>query len=174
MNNWYVITGAPYSGKTTSVNLLGKKGYKITHETARIYIDQEVKKGKTIEEIRKNDFLFQKKILEMKINLEKLLSKDELIFLDRGIPDSQAYYQLCNKGDDNFLKKAINGSFYKKVFLLDFFDIQKDYARTETKKEQEIIYQLIESAYLKRGLPIIKVPIMSSKEERVDFILRNL
>ena len=62
-NNWYVITGAPSSGKTTIVKLLKSKGYIVLYEAARIYIDQELKKGKTIQKIRKDEGKFQKESL---------------------------------------------------------------------------------------------------------------
>ena len=52
--NWYVITGGPSSGKTTTVNLLKERGYITTIEHARHYLDTQRLKGKTIEEVRKN------------------------------------------------------------------------------------------------------------------------
>jgi len=41
---------------------------------ARIYIDEEMAKGKTIDQIRANELLFQEKILKFKIEYEKKLS----------------------------------------------------------------------------------------------------
>ena len=61
-NNWYVITGAPHSGKTSVLKLLEEKGYRVIYEAARIYIDQEIEKGRTIEEIRESELEFQKGI----------------------------------------------------------------------------------------------------------------
>jgi len=52
--NWYVLTGGPSSGKTTSVNLLAAKGYKTTIEHARHYLDTERIHGRTVKEVRKN------------------------------------------------------------------------------------------------------------------------
>ena len=37
--NWYVIAGVPGSGKTTTVNLLKARGYKIIIVHARHYIN---------------------------------------------------------------------------------------------------------------------------------------
>ncbi len=51
--NWYVITGGPSSGKTTTVNLLKERGYITTFEHARHYLDTQRLKGKTIDEVRK-------------------------------------------------------------------------------------------------------------------------
>ena len=57
--NWYVITGGPSSGKTTTVNLLKARGYKTTIEHARHYLDTQQSNGKTVEEIRKHQAEFQ-------------------------------------------------------------------------------------------------------------------
>ncbi len=174
LNNWYVVTGGPSAGKTTTIEVLEERGYRVVYEVARIYIDQEIAKGKTIEEIRENDLFFQEEILKMKIKTEKELPKEEVIFFDRGIPDTDAYYKLCGRKNDLFLLKAIENCYYKKVFLLDLLDMEKDYARTETREEQIKIHNLLEKSYKKTTFPIIEVPKMKSKQERVDFLLNNL
>ncbi|NDB08538.1 MAG: hypothetical protein EBX97_07735, partial [Actinobacteria bacterium] len=51
---WYVITGGPSSGKTTTVNLLQDLGYKTTIEVARHYIDLQRINGRSTEQIREN------------------------------------------------------------------------------------------------------------------------
>ncbi|MCK5320027.1 ATP-binding protein [Candidatus Parcubacteria bacterium] len=173
-NNWYVITGAPHSGKTSVVELLEEKGYRVVYEAARIYIDQEIKKGRTIKEIRKNELEFQKGILDLKIDVEKNLPKDEVIFFDRAIPDSDAYYELCGLSFDKCLKKAISKCEYKKVFLFEFLPYKKDYARTESEEDQEKLQELLEKSYKKLKAPLVKVPKMKSKEDRLEFVLDNL
>ena len=172
-NNWYVITGAPSSGKTTIINLLKNKGFNVVYEMARIYIDQKVSEGKKIEEIRGNEAAFQEKILKLKIEAEKSLNKEEITFFDRGIPDSDAYSTLCGIRQDDLLKQAMINSQYKKVFLLDLLDYEKDYARIETREEQIKIHDLLEESYRKIDADIIKVSVMPPSE-RLDFILNNL
>ncbi len=174
VNNWYVVTGAPHSGKTSVLELLEKKGYKVIYETARIYIDQEISKGRTLEEIRKDELKFQKGILDLKIDIENNLSKDEIIFFDRAVPDSDAYYELCGLMSDEYLKEIIKKCEYRKVFLFDILPYKKDYARTESEKEQKKLQKLLEKIYKKLNCPLIKVPRMSSKEERLEFVLKNI
>ncbi len=171
MNNWYVITGGPCSGKTTTLNFLAKKGYRVTDEMARVYIDQEIKKGRKLDQIRTDEGKFQKHIVKMKIALEKTLPRKQAIFLDRGIPDSVAYYKLLGVGIDSFLKKALVNCSYKKVFVLELLDYQKDYARTESPEQARQIENLLISSYLSLGMEVIKVPVMSATN-RVKFILR--
>ncbi len=174
LNNWYVLTGGPSAGKTTAIKILEEQGYRVVPEAARLYIDQEMEKGKTIEQIRENELSFQEEVLKMKIQIEKELPKEEVIFFDRGIPDTDAYYKLCGRENDPFLLKVTKDCFYKKIFLLDFFEMKKDYARTENREEQIKIHNLLEDSYKAIKVPIIKVPRMESKQDRVEFILSNL
>lgn len=173
VNNWYVITGAPSSGKTTTLKALEKKGYKIFYEWARIYIDQEMKKGRALKDIRKNELEFQRKILDLKVNFEKKLSKKDLVFMERGVPDSIAYMKLAGGKKDQILEKALKNCYYKKVFLLELIKYELDYARTESQEEAQLLEKLLEKSYAEINIPIVRVPKMSV-EERAEFILKNL
>src|SRR3989338_8046757 len=104
--NWYVITGGPSSGKTTTVNLLKELGYKTTIEHARHYIDTQKVTGKTVEEIRGNQVAFQHGILDMQIEQERTLLPDDVVFLDRAIPDALAYYRFLGLPEDEKLREA--------------------------------------------------------------------
>lgn len=172
-NKWYVLTGGPCSGKTTTLEALKKKGFKVFYEAARIFIDQEMKKGKTLDEIRKDELAFQRKILRMKVKIEKNLPKDDILFLERGIPDSIAYYQICGVTRDKELEESAKNSDYKKVFLLELLEYEKDYARTENAKTAKKIENLLKDSYNSLNIPVIKVPVMPI-DKRVRYILNNL
>lgn len=172
-NNWYVITGVPSSGKTTITKLLKKLGYEVLYEIARIYIDKELKKGKTIKEIRKNEGKFQRKILDLKIQHESKLDPEKITFLDRAIPDSIAYYELVGLPKDKYLEKVAEKNSYKKIFIFEKLGFEKDYARTESEEEIEVLEKLLEKTYKNLSIPIVKVPKMPI-EERLKFILDNL
>jgi predicted ATPase len=171
--NWYVITGGPSSGKTTTINLLKAKGYKTTIEHARHYIDTQMIKGKTVEEIRRNQKAFQIGVLEMQIEQEAALSSDEVVFLDRAIPDALAYYRFLNLEIDNILKDALNNASYKKVFVLEPLPLVQDYARLEDEASQKKIQELLIEVYSSLHFPLVRVPVLPV-EARVEFILNNL
>lgn len=170
-NNWYIITGAPHAGKTTLLKKLKERGYTVRPEAARVYIDRELKKGKTLREIRKDEFAFQKKILKIKIRNEKKASPEEVIFWDRGIPDSLAYYEMLETERDPFLQRALKECHYKKVFLLSPLPYKKDYARTENHDQQLLIHRLLRKAYRKH--PVVELK-SRSRERRVSAVLKNL
>lgn len=171
--NWYVITGGPSSGKTTTVNLLKERGYITTIEHARHYLDTQRLKGRTVEEVRKNQREFQLGVLDMQIEQESQISPDILVFLDRAIPDALAYYRFLNLPEDEKLTEVLRTVSYKKVFVLDCLPLVEDYARTEDMDAQKKIHALLLEVYESLGFPVVKVPVMEP-EERVDFILKNL
>jgi predicted ATPase len=171
--NWYVITGGPGSGKTTTVNLLRNKGYTTTIEHARHYIDTQRITGKTVEEIRKNQLEFQRGVLDMQLEQEASLSPDEIVFLDRALPDALAYYRFLNLPLDDRLELAIKKASYKKIFILDFLPLVNDYARREDAAGQKKIHELITEVYESLPFPVIHVPVLPP-EERVNFILKNI
>ncbi|PZR02464.1 MAG: hypothetical protein DI539_27620 [Flavobacterium psychrophilum] len=171
--NWYVITGGPASGKTTTVNLLKERGYITTFEHARHYLDTQRLKGKTIEEVRKKQREFQLGVLDMQIEQENEISPDVLVFLDRAIPDALAYFRFLNLPEVEKLTEALHTVSYKKIFILDCLPLVNDYARTEDEAAQKKIQALLVEVYESLGFPIVRVPVLPP-EERVDFILKSL
>lgn len=170
--NWIIITGGPSSGKSTVLEYLKTKGYPITAEIARVFIDEEIAKGKTLTEIRANEKGFQDRVLQIKIELEEQIPPEQLTFFDRGIPDSIAYLKISG-GDITQALYASQKRRYMAVFLFDQVPFEQDYARTKDEKEANRIGQLLHEAYAYLGYDVFRVPLMSV-EERAQFILKEL
>ena len=167
--NWYVVTGTLHSGKTPLINYLSFLGYRTFPEIARLVIDLDMSRGKTIDEIRQDEFLFQQRINKLKIDKESSMDPIQPIFLDRGIPDDIAYCRL--RGDSSpYLTEVARQRIYKQVFILDPLPFKKDYARTEDEQTARRIDWLIRDAYGTLGYLYIPVPIMPL-DERAKFIL---
>ena len=171
--NWYVITGGPSSGKTTTVNLLRARGYKTTIEHARHYIDTQRITGKTVEEIKRNQKDFQHGVLAMQAAQEQELSPTETVFLDRAIPDALAYYRFLGLSEDEQIHDAMKRVSYNKIFILNPLPLVNDYARTEDSEAQKEIHKLLTEVYGSLSIPVVNVPVLSP-EDRVDFIVKNL
>lgn len=172
-NNWYVITGGPCSGKSTTVGLLAEKGYRTTIEDARHYIDMQRADGKSIEEIKKNRAEFQYRVLSLQIEQEAALPPDELIFLDRAVPDARAYYRFLDLPEDPKLTTAMESVSYKKIFILDCLPLVNDYARMENEDAQQSIHSRLCEVYGELPFPVIHVPVLPPND-RVEFILTHL
>lgn len=168
-----MITGGPCSGKTTTVNLLRDLGYRTTIEDARHYLDLQRANGKTVEQVRRNQKKFQLKVLNMQIAQELALKPDEIVFLDRAIPDARAYSRYLKIPEAPKLGEALRKISYKKVFILDRLPLVNDYARREDETAQRRIHELLIDVYSSLPFPIVRVPVMPAKE-RVQFILKHL
>jgi len=172
-NNWFVITGGPSSGKSTTLANLEKLGHMTVPEAARVYIDQKLAAGKTLAEIRANEAEFQNEVLLMKLAVESELPPHQTVFLDRGIHDSLAYNRLYNYPINQTLQDALKDSRYKAVFLLEMLDFETDYARTENLETAKRLESLLEEAYTEYKLPVIRIP-RAPVEERVQLILNAI
>ena len=173
MSNWYVITGGPSSGKTTTVDLLRARGYRTTIEDARLYIDLQRLGGRTVEQIRGRQVEFQRNVLALQLAQEAALDPDELVFLDRAVPDSLAYYRFLGIEPDPALLGAMERAPYRKVFVMDLLPLAPDYARTEDVPAQRRIHELLLEVYESLPIPVERVPVLPP-EERVDHILARL
>ena len=171
-SNWYVITGGPSSGKTTVLEELAKLGYLIYPEAARIFIDKEIAKGKSLKEIRSDEAKFQREVLKMKIRVENSAPKDKIVFFDRAIPDSIAYYQICGLNLKEVLKFCQN-KVYRKIFFLEQLPFDQDYARIEDNETIKKLNKLLKESYQDLGYEVINIPAMSVKE-RVQKILTEI
>lgn len=172
-NNWFVITGGPSSGKSTTLDHLEKQGHIVVPEAARVYIDQQLAEGKTLAEIRASEENFQKKVLQMKQVAESKLLPHQTVFLDRGMHDNLAYMRLYNYPIDQALHRILMDSRYKAVFLLEMLDFEDDYARTENLKTAQRLEALLAEVYTEYQLPVIRIP-RAPIEERVQLILNAI
>ena len=171
--NWYVITGGPSSGKTTTVNLLAQRGYKTTIEHARHYIDTQRHIGRSVDDIRNHQKEFQLGVLDMQIEQEKEIAPDDVVFLDRAIPDAFAYYKFLNLEPDEKLLNAMKHVYYKKIFILEYLPLVNDYARTEDVVAQKKIHDVLTEVYASLPFPVIHVPVLPAAD-RLEVILKNL
>ena len=172
-NNWYVITGGPCSGKTTTIEILQKLGHKTTKETAREHISLQLKNGFTHDQIRSNQQKLQDEISQLQLKLELSLNPNEHIFLDRAFPDSMGYYDHHKTSIPPFAQKAYKKSSYNTVFYLERISMQTDEVRIESDEEAAKIAEHVYKRYAELKLKIVKVPVMD-KQKRVDFILNAL
>jgi predicted ATPase len=170
--NWNVITGAPCSGKTSVINELERRGYKVVHETARAYIDRRLNEGLLLEAIKADARQFESHILEEKIRIEIDLPQNETIFFDRGIPDSVAYFKLAGLDTAEPLSKSCLFR-YRRIFFFERLKFLKDRIRSEDNKTADRLDSLIQESYRRLKYEIIPVPALSIKQ-RVRFILEFL
>lgn len=168
---WYVLTGGPSSGKTKLLEKLEELGYCTILEVARVLIDENEAKGVSAQELRKDEGLFQQQVLRMKLEIEERTPKDRIVFFDRAVPDSIAYYKIC--GLDTQEIEKISRNRYKIIFFLEQLPFQRDSARIEEESIVRRLNQLLLESYENLGYKVVIIPV-ASIEERLKLILSHL
>lgn len=170
---WYVISGGPSSGKSTTINLLRQRGFHVTHEQARAIIVEQMATGRTLEEIRGDAHEFQQEILKRQLASEASLDPNEIVFLDRGIPDGLAYAHFLQIEEDAQIHAASERARYRRVFILDLLTLHDDGSRIEDTQSQQHIQDYLVATYEAMNFDVVRVPVMPA-EDRVTFILDRL
>jgi predicted ATPase len=171
-SNWHVITGAPSCGKTTLINLLAEKGFKTVLEGARQYMEREIAKGRSVDDVHANVVALQRGIRNMQIEIELGLQATDFIFLDRAIPDCLAWHRLFGLNPNEFLLECFRHR-YASVFILDPLPLQLDGLRFKDDTYASFLDECHTRDYSALGYSVVRVPVLPP-EERVSFILETL
>jgi predicted ATPase len=170
--NWHVITGAPCSGKTTIIQGIAAGGFRILPETGRMYVEDQIAAGRTLEEIRADGILFDRVIQDLQFQRECNLQPNDVVFLDRGLPDSLAFYRLAGLDPNEILPHCFHHR-YAGVFVLDRFPTRKDAARIEDEAAAEFLDYWTAAYYGALGYQVVRVPI-AAPDERCSFVLKRV
>jgi predicted ATPase len=170
--NWCAITGAPCAGKTTLIEELSRRGYIVAVEVARAFIDAQLATGSTLSQVKADALGFERHILLEKARLERNLVPHQLVFLDRAVPDSVAYFRL--EGLDPAEPLALSQTFrYRKIFLLERLEFLPDGIRSEDESIAARLEALLVDTYTRLNYPIIRVPVIDVSR-RLAFVLSHL
>ena len=163
-----VITGGPSVGKTTIITGLSQLGFTVVEEFAT----KIIKEGKLLP--WEDRVGFQSEVLRRQLFAEEGLKlTEEIVFLDRGLFDGEAYY-IKDKLDIPDIFSKLDASQYTVAFLiepLDCFD-QNDIRRENMDFTNEIT-TILAQCYSSRGVQVIRVPAMPP-EPRVEFVLTQV
>ncbi len=171
-NPYYIITGAPSTGKTSILNILRDRGYVCHQEIAREIIRENLDTGTDI--FPWNDMhRFSDLVLERMKTLVQTFDPSAIQFLDRSMVDLIGYMKFANENiPDHYVKEAMAVGYARKVFFLPIWpDIYtQDEERKENIEEAMAIGDALADTYEALGFELIQVP-HASVEERVSFIL---
>ncbi len=170
--NWHVIAGAPSAGKTTLIELLSQTGFNTRPEPARLYLDKEVVKGRTVQEIRSEQKDLQHIFFNLQLDLERSLPHDEFLLLDRGIPDQFSYCRMFGVDPNIFLNDCFIHR-YATVLILAPLPFEKDGYRDPEAEIVDYFDEWITCDYHALGYATTRVPVMKL-EERLAFVINLL
>jgi predicted ATPase len=170
--NWHVITGAPCCGKTTLIDQLANQGFQTVPETARLYFEREMAKGRTMYEILANRAALQRGLEDMQLSIECGLRAIDILFLDRALPDCLAWHRVAGLNPNELLSEYFHHR-YASVFILDPLPFEENGAREIDAAEVGYLDEWLARDYSALGYSVVRVPVLSP-EERLSFVLETL
>ena len=175
--NYFILTGAMGSGKTTLCTALQAKGAQISSEATRqILIEQRSFDGNGV--IERDPKLFVELALSRMIHTYQEYDSDSQkgpIVFDRGVPDMLAYSEFLNI-EAQFVQRAAQIYGYNKtVFMMaDWPEIYTtDSERTIPYEEAKAFGARLRRIYQGLGYILVEVPPMTV-EERAEFLLEQI
>lgn len=171
MTNKIALTGAPGSGKSSIIKELEYTWKERTIAEAAEDIIKYLQAKGNPRPWELPDF--QDRILKLQLQRESQIENlEERVFIDRGILDGLAYYQIQGKTPSEEMKKAIEDikGRYKKVFLIELGDnCQKTEVRREDIEQAKTLQELQYKNYTQAGYKVERIPYLGI-EERAKLI----
>lgn len=174
-DNYFILTGAPGTGKSSVLDILKARGYCCIDESARAIIaEQKAINGDGVYE--KNPQLFIELMLARSVEtFQNFLETNIPVVFDRGIPDIIAYAKLSGNDSNNYLQTATNYKYNSTVFYFPIWD--KIYTNDEDRKmsldQAREFDTMIRQAYGDLGYQMLDMPLLSV-EQRADYIINLL
>jgi len=175
MDNYYIITGAPGSGKSAILSALEQAGYHTVPEPARqILAEQRAIDGQGVYD--KNPFLF-KELMLSRAMFQHLINASEQspVFFDRGVPDLIAYTQCFGLEPGDEVNASQIYHYNNIVFFTPSWEAiyRQDDERKMSFQEAAQFGDHLRSIYQKLQYQLIEVPYVSCID-RAQFIFKTI
>ena len=174
MNQRFVVTGGPGGGKSTLLNALAERGYRIAPEAARRLIKERLAAGLSP---RPDPASFARAILQSDMEQHRAATDhDGMTFFDRGVLDALYMLDLESALSRDEAARFVQAFPYNDtVFLLPPWEAiyGTDSERDQTFEESVAVFEGMRRWYSQWGYETVEVP-RASVEARVSFILEAI
>jgi predicted ATPase len=175
VDQMFVVTGGPGSGKTTLVTALAACGFSTMPEAGRAIIQQQIAIGGTALPWS-NRLAFAELMLEMDIRSYR--GAEELrgpVIFDRGIPDVLGYLRVSGVPVPARIEEAARKfRYHRRVFLAPPWPaiFGQDEERKQSIAEAEATCDAMVDVYSSLGYELLVLPLIPV-DERIEFV-RNI
>ena len=175
MNNKYIITGAPGTGKTAIINALKKEGHSCAEEISRTIITEQIASGGDALPW-KNLATFSQQVIALRKAQHTNAPQGKTHFFDRGIIDVIAYLRHDNLAVNDEILEMVKKFPYNTIVF--YTPIWEEIYVTDTERKEDIltaknIEKVLLTTYQSFGYTLVEVPKLTVNE-RTAFILSKI
>lgn len=173
--NYFILAGAPGTGKTTALSRLREKGHVCCIEAARMVLEEQLAiQGPAFPS---NDpLLFIRTVQQRNIqDFERSAGLKCPVFFDRGMPDLIHYAIRFSVNPAEFEDSSRQYRYNKTVFVFSPWKeiFVNDNVRPLPFEKTIEIQELLNTVYRRAGYDLVEVPF-GPVDDRVDFILKRI
>jgi len=175
VNQKYIITGAPGTGKTAIINALKKEGHSCAEEISRTIIIEQIANGGDALPW-KNLAAFSQQVFALRKAQHTNAPKGKTYFFDRGIIDVIAYLKHDNLTVNNDIMEIVKQFPYNKTVF--YTPIWTEIYTNDSERKEDIltaknIENVLLTTYQSFGYTLVEVPKLTVNE-RTAFILSKI
>ncbi len=169
--NWHVITGTACSGKTTLIDQLAGEGFQTVPERGRQYFERELAIGRTVAEIRESE-ADERGMKDLQLRIERGLRANQVIFLDRALPDCLTYFRISGMDPNEILAECFHHR-YASVLIFDRLPFKQNGVRREEAAVASFLDEWLARDYSALGYRVVRVPVLPP-QERLAFVIEKI
>ncbi|QVL42613.1 MAG: AAA family ATPase [Alcanivorax sp.] len=174
MNRRFVVTGGPGGGKSTLLEALAERGYRVAPEAARRLIKERLSSGLPP---RPDPVCFARAILNSDMEQYRAATNNEgITFFDRGVLDALYMLDLESAMSRDEIASLVGAFPYNDtVFLLPPWEAiyAMDSERDQTFEESVAVFEGMKRWYARWGYETVEVP-RAGVAARASFILEAI
>lgn len=174
-DNFYIFSGGPGAGKTTTLEALAARGYATVREAARDILKEQAATGGNATHDGDRAKYRDLTLARMLCDYRAVAKTASPVFFDRAIPELSGYGNAPGEGDPPALVQAIAENRYNPaVFLFPAWEAiyGHDDERKHSFAHAVAVTEEARALYPRFGYRVIEVP-RASVEARVAFILER-
>ncbi|MEJ0039279.1 MAG: ATP-binding protein [Gammaproteobacteria bacterium] len=168
---WIVLTGAPSTGKSTVLERLRLKGYSTCQEQARQLLEQEIARGKSLNELTSDPAMLVKRIFERNLATHGAAPRSQVTVFDRGLPDVLAFGLIDHVDLEPYVREC--GAFrFVTAFVFEQVPAQSDQLVYHSQSQLREIEGACEGIYRALGANVQRLPAFS--DDRAVSLARRM
>lgn len=172
--NYFILTGAPGSGKTSVLDSLRERITCVEEPARRVLKDNALEGEPNLSERKPG--LFVELLLEYSIeSYDRELQGDGFFLFDRGVPDVMAYAEWYCFPLQKFKSASLEYEYNPLVFVAEPWEeiYTQDSERKMTFAQTQVFHEMLLKSYESLGYILIPLP-NQSVADRAQFILSKI